>query len=216
MRIRHIPKRDLSREVRRRLSRSDVILDIGSGIRPQDFIKPKIHICCEPFGPYVSELQRISRENFWTNILVLQATWPEVVRLFPRRSVDTVFLLDVIEHLDKEEGRLLLAATIPIARKHVIVFTPLGFLEQTHPDGKDAWGFDGGSWQEHRSGWEPEDFGEDWESLVVRDFHQEDNLGRKYQIPKGAFVAIYSARPSAEKPTRIVFFEKLKVLLRSS
>jgi hypothetical protein len=192
MSIYYLSRKRLFREVRKRVGRPGVALDIGCGIRPQDFVKPTVHICCDPFKPYVQELQKRASNSISNNLVILHASWSDVIRMFPPGSVDTIFLIDVIEHLEKEEGRSILKETVPIARKHLVVFTPLGFLEQSHPDGKDAWGFDGGKWQEHRSGWDPEDFGEGWDSLVVKDFHQTDNLGEKYEVPKGAFVSIYT------------------------
>jgi hypothetical protein len=116
--------------------------------------------------------------------------WHEAVNFFPEKSVDTVFLVDVIEHLEKEEGRNLLALTEKIARKQVVVFTPLGFMPQHHEDGKDAWGLNGADWQEHKSGWLPEDFSEDWQFFIAKEFHLIDNLLQPLEKPYGAFWAI--------------------------
>jgi hypothetical protein len=121
---------------------------------------------------------------------VIKAGWQEVVNLFPAKSVDTIFLCDVIEHLSKEEGRRLLDLTIPLARKQIAIFTPLGFMEQWHPDGKDAWGLNGGSWQEHKSGWEPSDFDSSWQFMVSECFHGSNNLGQLLPKPHGAFWAL--------------------------
>jgi|GEM_PF-1156812 len=172
-----------------------VVLDIGCGIQPQNYITPAVHICCEPFGDYIEYLQREIREQKKINLIdrtyfFLNSTWSEVTRYFPDRSVDTVFLLDVIEHLDKEQGRELLAWVEKIARCQIVIFTPLGFVKQEHSDGKDAWGMNGGSWQEHKSGWKPEDFDETWQTYVAERFHYESNLGDPYAVPAGAFYAI--------------------------
>jgi len=45
------------------------------------------------------------------NLIVLNIDWDAVVKTFPERSVDTVVIADVIEHLTKEDGKLLLALT---------------------------------------------------------------------------------------------------------
>jgi hypothetical protein len=183
-----------------------VVLDVGCGIRPQPIVVPEVHVCCEPYGEYVARLQADVAARDDRAWLVLQADWAQAVALFPPRSVDTVFLLDVIEHLDKETSLRLLRATERIAREQVVVFTTLGFLPQHHPDGRDAWGMGGGTWQEHRSGWEPADFGPGWEVLVAHDFHTHDNKGRPHAAPHGALWAIYEARAErrAERaaPTR--------------
>jgi hypothetical protein len=69
---------------------------------------------------------------------------------FAPRSFDAVIALDVIEHLQREEGEVLLSAMEVIASHLVAVFTPNGFLEQPPtPDNRH---------QEHVSGWTPHDF----------------------------------------------------------
>jgi hypothetical protein len=152
------------------------ILDIGCGIRPQNYIRPRLHICWEPFSQYIQHLLEKTPNGDGTIYLFVNAGWEEAIRLFPAKSVDSVFLLDVIEHLDKEVGRSLLAATENIARRQIVLFTPLGFLPQSFPDCKDKWGMDGGVWQEHKSGWSPEDFDPSWEVLVARKYHLVDNV----------------------------------------
>jgi SAM-dependent methyltransferase len=68
------------------------------------------------------------------------------------KSVDGVVLLDLIEHFEKAEGLRLLGLVEQIARKKVVVFTPVGFVSQ--PPAPDN------PWQEHRSGWAPKEFRE--------------------------------------------------------
>lgn len=186
-----------------RMTPCDVLLDIGCGIRPQRYFAPKVHICCEPFGQYLERLQvNVARARDRQHVL-LKATWEQAVELFPPGSVDSVFLLDVIEHLEKERALELLRRTERLARQQVVVFTTLGFVAQHHPNGKDAWGLDGASWQEHRSGFRPEDFGKGWETLVAPDFHTHDNLNRPYDVPRGAMWAIYNQRAQKFRVNRV-------------
>jgi hypothetical protein len=166
------------------------ILDIGCGIVPQFYLIPTVHICCEPFEQYLDVLRKKVMDKPDRIYTFLNIGWEQAVELFPEKSVDTIFICDVIEHLEKEEGRRLLEKTVPIARKQVVIFTPLGFMPQHHTDGKDAWGLDGASWQEHKSGWEPEDFDERWQFVVSREYHTHDNLGSLLEKPFGAFWAI--------------------------
>jgi len=49
---------------------------------------------------------------------------------------------------------------------------------------------DGASWQEHRSGWLPEDFDDSWQIFAAKEFHTADNLSRPLERPFGAFWAI--------------------------
>ncbi|MGL5557769.1 MAG: hypothetical protein ACRDC3_01385 [Paraclostridium dentum] len=167
------------------------LLDIGCGIRPFTNIECKIHICCEPYNEYIEVLN-----EKYKDLLVLNMSWQDVVKSFPFNSIDTILLSDVIEHLEKEEAIDLLSKTLNIASQQVIIFTPLGFFEQDHPDGIDAWGFHGGKWQTHRSGWYPEDFPENpnghWDFYICTDFHHLNNKEEKLLKPKGAFWAIWS------------------------
>lgn len=64
---------------------------------------------------------------------------------FEPRSFDCVVALDVIEHLDTQDGVALLRAMETIARKKVVVFTPNGFLSQSAERDNPH--------QLHRSGW---------------------------------------------------------------
>lgn len=169
---------------------TDVLLDIGCGIMPQRFTVPSVHICVEPFTQYVEKLQEKVKDETDRSYVILNATWAEALKILPPKSVDTVIMIDVIEHIDKAEAKKLLKDTEKLARRQIVIFTPLGFLPQEHPDGKDAWGLDGGKWQEHKSGWEPDDFGDDWEIFAAKEFHMADNLGRGHETPFGALWAI--------------------------
>jgi hypothetical protein len=170
------------------LQPADTVLDIGCGIRPQTVVAPRAHVCCEPFAQYVDVI-RTRRD-----LIVVQASWAEAVDAFPPESFDTVLLVDVIEHLDRQTGENLLPRTLALARNQVAVFTPIGDMPQLHPDGKDAWGLDGGMWQEHRSGWTPSDFG-GWDIISCPDFHRADVHGNPLDPPIGAFWAIKTKAP---------------------
>lgn len=167
------------------------LLDIGAGIYPKRFIRPQLYVCVEPFHEYVQELNKNIDKQDEQLFVVLNGDWDFAVSKFGENSVDTVFLIDVIEHLDKEEGARLLALTEKIARKQVVIFTPLGFIAQeTLHGGKDAWGLNGAAWQEHKSGWMPEDFDDSWNVYVCEDFHSHNNVGKTLDKPVGAIWAI--------------------------
>jgi hypothetical protein len=124
-------------------------MDIGPGIRPQPFFKPERHICVEPYWEYAKWLVE-NRHELW-NMTALDA-------LEKIDRVDTIFLLDVIEHMRKFDGERIRDLSKTKADQ-VVVFTPRGFKEQSYLAGeKDAWGMDGAWWQTHRSGWDPADF----------------------------------------------------------
>lgn len=186
----NVPPDAIFHIARRFMQPCDTLLDIGPGIRPFDMLQAKLHICAEPYKEYIDHYQAKVAKGEAAPKLYINMDWLQVTQAFPEQSVDTVVLMDVIEHLPKEEGVELLRRTERIARKSVIIFTPLGFMPQCHPDGVDAWGLGGASFQEHKSGWVPEDFGEDYVTLVDADFHKVDHAGVPFEKPYGAFFAI--------------------------
>lgn len=188
--IQWFDKNQLFKEAVKTLEDVDVVLDIGCGIMPQNFIKPVVHICCEPFDQYVTNLQKKINNECDRHHIIIKATWAEVIKFFPPKSVDSIFLVDVVEHLEKKQALHLIKKSEEIVRKQIVIFTPLGLIPQKHDDGKDAWGLDGGKWQEHKSGWKPEDFDATWKIYASSAYHYTDNLGRKLKKPFGAFLAI--------------------------
>lgn len=133
------------------LAHTKRIIDVGCGIRPCPAFPCDEHICIEPHAEYVEHLTKWQPTD--RKVLIVNG---EVEKLADQpRSDTTVFLLDVIEHLEKERG-------VQIARlleefEHAVIFTPLGWHEQGD-ENPDRWGLNGGYWQKHRSAWQPEDF----------------------------------------------------------
>ena len=175
----------------------EVVLDLGPGICPQPFIKkPYAHICVEAHGPYVERLRRDVADD--PKFVFINAPWDEVISTFPDKSVDTVFALDFIEHLEKADGFRMLREAERVARCQVVVYTPLGFFPQSYddPDKPDRWGMDGGKWQTHRSGWDTQDFGEQWEFVICSDYIHHDEDNQLLDQPMGAFWAIRHLGPA--------------------
>jgi hypothetical protein len=164
-----------------------VVLDVGCGIRPQTFIPNQLHICVEPFLPYLTALRRQNPDR--PGHVLLHGTWDQVLPLLPDQSVDTVVAGDMIEHLEKAEGQRFLSEAQRVARAQIVLFTPLGFHPQNYEGRRDAWGMDGGHWQTHRSGWTPEEFGDGWVCLCCADYHNTDDHGQPCE-PFGAFYAL--------------------------
>lgn len=184
-----LAKEQLVPAVVARLRSVHSVLEIGPGIKPQRLVPALVHICVEPYRPYAEVLLREHPDY-----VVMNCSWDDALGLLPAGSVDSVVLTDVIEHLEKSEGRRLLDKTVTLARSQLVVQTPLGFLPQGENEIKDAWGMDGVDWQMHRSGWLPEDF-PDWEILECEQFHFEDAYGRPLAHPHGAFFAILDKGP---------------------
>ncbi|MCC5629686.1 methyltransferase domain-containing protein [Nostoc sphaeroides CHAB 2801] len=180
---------DLLLAVENAIQHVDVVLDIGPGIVPMNYFRPKFHILLEPFDEYVQILtNRFANDG---SVFVISGTSQNLMSSFAANSVDTVFLLDVIEHLTKDDGVSVLVHAERVARKQIIVFTPLGFMPQTvHEGEKDGWGLGGASVQEHLSGWVPEDFGAGWDFHICETFHKVDFRNQLLSKEYGAFFAI--------------------------
>ena len=164
------------------------VLDIGCGLRPQSIIPaPNVLVCVEAHAEYVAELRR---RFAGTTTLIIHDRVPECLAVLPDRCVDTIFMLDVIEHLEREAGRNTLSECERIARRQVVVFTPLGFMPQDETGETDGWGLHGHFWQTHRSGWTPDDFGERWHVIACQDFHQINGNGERLPEPYGGFWAV--------------------------
>ena len=189
MTIQWLDRAILDKKIASFIQPADVVLDIGCGIRPQTLITPKLHICCEPHFEYVDFLRR--KYKNCPNYLIVKAPASDLLPLLPSGSVDSVFLLDVIEHLPKDVGQTVVRECLRVARLQVVLFTPLGFLFQQYNEREvDAWGFHGGTWQQHRSGWTPDDFDPSWGILASRHYHDTNGKGEPFTPPAGAFWAI--------------------------
>jgi len=179
----------------RRMRDAGVVLDIGCAFRPQQFVDAKTHICCEPCDEYMERLMMETAAD--SKFVYLCADADRAAALLPSRSVDSIFMIDVLEHIERESGARVVEHFKTIARKQILIFTPLGFMDQTaDSSGLDPWGMGGIEWQKHRSGWRPEDFplDEGWTIIACRDFHHTDGYQRSMDRPVGAFWAIWNAR----------------------
>lgn len=180
-------KEELDARAKRAMLPARTVLDIGAGIRPQQLVDTfykQRHFCVEPHGEYAAILDGLG-------YVVIPETAQRFLPKVLSRQYDSVFLLDVIEHLPMGAGREVLGHCIRVAKKQVVVFTPLGFQAQDYKAGeKDGWGLNGAVWQRHLSGWEPRDFPEPWKVLACREYHVVNGRSEKQTPPHGAFWAI--------------------------
>lgn len=190
---------ELLAAVEKAIKETEVVADIGCGILPISYFRPKLHIMVEPWAEYADILSyRYSGDK---SVIVLRAGAVEALQTFSANSVDSIFLIDVIEHLEKADGEKVIAECERVAREQVVIFTPLGFMPQSVEAGEtDGWGLSGTSAQEHRSGWTPNDFGPAWSFHICKEYHRSDFKDEKLAHPYGAFFAICNL--DAEPVTR--------------
>jgi hypothetical protein len=143
------------------------VLDIGGGNHPQELISCVESVIVDPTVTYNH------RDG---GVTFLKGDWHCANNL----RYETVTLINVIEHLEKEEATRLLKQTEDYA-KQIVIFTPLGFMEQND-----------GEWNTHRSGWMSEDFGKGWGVFVFSNYHYCDFKGVTLPEPHGAILAVYT------------------------
>lgn len=145
------------------------LLDIGCGVCSLlgGFDCP-VMVGLDVHRPYLE-----NRLHSSERIIPIHADALTIGRLFLPKTFSMTLLNDVIEHFDKEDGLRLLAMAETIAVKRIIVFTPRGFFPQS---GFDYYNMQGEVYQEHRSGWEPEEFERmGYRVLVFKGMHDSSN-----------------------------------------
>ena len=173
----------------RAIKKTEVVVDIGCGIVPMNYFRPKLHLMVEPWKEYSDILTY--RHSGDKSVIIMRTCALEALNQLADSSVDSIFLLDVIEHLEKEDGRKVIIESERVAREQIVIFTPLGFMPQHMESNQtDGWGLSGSSVQEHLSGWEPKDFNAAWSFYICKDFHSVDFKGEKLDKPYGAFYAV--------------------------
>ena len=125
--------------LKKELKDCDTVLELGCGKNsPLRCCNVRYSVGVELFEPSLlkSKEQKIHNEYILADIRELK---------FKDNSFDCVCVLDVLEHLTKEEGITLIRNMERIARLKVIIFTPNGFL----PQGEEY----GNPFEIHKSGW---------------------------------------------------------------
>lgn len=122
------------------------VLDIGCGQgEPARFLKNKrklFSIGIDIFLPYLREAQK--QESHDAYVL-------GDIRYLPFRpkSFDVVLAVEVLEHLKREEGLALIKAMEQVAKRQVIITTPVCSYKQDP--------YDGNPYQEHQHIWQPKE-----------------------------------------------------------
>lgn len=184
--IKHIPyPRLLDFYMRFRIRTVASVIDVGAGIRPMSWFVPTTHIVIEPHAEYIDRLHQTH-----PHIIAWHTTAQEALPTVQDGAVDSVFIMDCLEHISKDDGYIILRNANRIAREQVVVFTPIGFFPQPESE-VDGWGLHGGVWQVHRSGWTPDELASfEFDCYTCQTYHSVDAHGTRLARPVGAFYAV--------------------------
>ena len=128
------------KEIRFALAGCQTVLDVGCGnCSPMRFLEHTHLVGVDGYAPALDEARRHGTHNEF-----VLGDVKRIADLFPNRRFDACIALDVIEHLQKEDGWRMLEAMERLATRRVVIFTPNGFVPQKSKDG---------DLQEHLSGW---------------------------------------------------------------
>ena len=126
--------------LKREISDCQTILDLGCGYNsPLNNCQTSFSLGVEFFEPYLEESQKKSLHNQYLKADVRTVD-------FKPKSFEAVLALELLEHLDKEEGYRLIKKMESWAEKKIIITTPNGYLKQDS--------YDQNSLQIHKSGWD--------------------------------------------------------------
>lgn len=122
------------------------IVDLGCGpcYKERDTRVLGVDITCvDIYEPYLQICRSYGFETIHVDIR-------EIENYFLYKSVDIIWLLDVIEHVEKSEALKLLETIEKIAKKQIIIFAPSGEMPQEERDGN--------VYQRHISTWSIREF----------------------------------------------------------
>jgi SAM-dependent methyltransferase len=121
------------------------VLDLGCGLMSPIIYCKEIEysIGVEIYKPYLDESKKKKIHTEYLNKRIEEI-------MFPDNSFDSVLLIEVLEHLNKETGIEILKKIEKIARKKIIITTPGGYFSQNEVDKNP--------FQKHLSGWSINDF----------------------------------------------------------
>ena len=159
------------------------ILDLGCGLSlKSQYMSHEFIVGVDIFSKY---LEKISTKK---NVALIRYDLKKISNLFLPKSFDIVLILDVLEHLNKKDSFKLLSDAEKLAKKAVIIETPLGYI----PQNIDIWKLGGDKYQTHRSSWHLEDFKKRGFKCFLRDY-QMSNVKRHTKIKSDINVKLIDA-----------------------
>ena len=153
------------------------ILDVGSGpcrkFKDHRFRGVDI-TCLDIFKPYLSACRELGFKVVHGDALRLKD-------YFKPKSFDIVLLIDVLEHFKKSDGKKVLAEVEKIAKRQIVIWTPVGWYPQDYECVDEPWKVIGNLqteqkniYQQHRSFWHPKDLEKKgYTCTVLKDYHAD-------------------------------------------
>lgn len=145
------------------LDYNDTVLDLGCGLKILT-----CHLCCRKLTGIDVEKSYLTPQDICGDIRNLK-------NLVLVKSHDWVIAIDVIEHLNKEEGKKLISDMIGACRKGMIFFTPTVWNENVEAIENEKFWSHGNEFNLHKSLWTERDF-------IVRGFKIIDHPYKKDYI----------------------------------
>jgi SAM-dependent methyltransferase len=121
------------------------VLDIGCGPSPYLTKINKYDFVCG-VDAFFKVCDNIRKNKIYDQVINAQVPFIPI----KNKSFDAVVLFQVIEHLQKNEGYNLIQQVEEIANKVIVITTPNGFVDQET--------YDNNPFQQHKSGWDIDDF----------------------------------------------------------
>lgn len=141
------------------------VLDVGCGLSLKSkYIPAQIRVGVDIYPEYFKHIE--SEVPY----VVVKYDARKLSEIFMPKSFDLVIATDIIEHLHFEEAMDMIRQCETIARKAVILETPMGFVNQN----LDITGHGGHEWQTHRSAWSIRDFKIMGYKTKIRDYKMQD------------------------------------------
>jgi len=183
--------------IRESMAETSLLVDLGSGVRPNFFLGQETTICVELFDGYMEYLKDFGTSS---RLIIIKDDVLTFLQRQPNRSIETIVVTDLIEHLSRENGSTLINEIQRVVSKQALIVTPRGFMPQHVGEGdNEGWGFIGNVLQNHVSGWDIEDF-RGWNKLISTRYYSEVNH------PQGIIGAIYEQEVS-QKPGLVIVLE---------
>ena len=184
----------------------DSVLDVGCGVG--DYLEKFTNssqrvIAVEPYLPYLDEAKK-------------RAPWAEFKNMDAltyfgqtEEKFECILLIDVVEHLEKNQAVQMVREAIKHSKKMVFCQTPFGECEQHH----DQWNMGGDYWQTHKSTWDDsnlDELGFSFYTVWKNWYEWDENQSNK---SKDATIAMWISDFSEDKFTILLNVQKQSRLL---